>query len=73
MNSNSEIKTLLEKFILNQCTAQETEQVIAYCQENNLTEDFPTVEEVKNLLSEMPKMDEQKADSIFDKWNGMKS
>lgn len=65
MNSNSEIKALLEKFILNQCTAQETEQVIAYCRENNLTEDFPTVEEVKNLLSEMPKMDEQKADSIF--------
>ncbi|KAF2332343.1 FecR family protein [Flavobacterium ginsenosidimutans] len=65
MNSNSEIKTLLEKFILNQCTAQETEQVIAYCRENNLTEDFPTVEEVKNLLIEMPKMGEQKADSIF--------
>ena len=66
MNSNSEIKTLLEKFILNQCNAEETEQVIAYCRENNLTEDFPTVEEVQNLLSEMPKMDKQKADSIFD-------
>ncbi|MBL0736044.1 FecR family protein [Flavobacterium sp. GN10] len=66
MNSNSEIKTLLEKFILNQCTAEETEQVVAYCRNNNLTEEFPTVEEVKNLLGEMPKMDEQKADSIFD-------
>lgn len=66
MNSNSEIKTLLEKFILNQCTAEETEQVIAYCRNNNLTDDFPTVEEVKNLLGEMPKMEEQKADSIFD-------
>ncbi len=66
MNSNSEIKTLLEKFILNQCTAEETEQVIAYCRKNNLTDEFPTVEEVKNLLGEMPKMDEQKADSIFD-------
>ncbi|WP_125718811.1 FecR family protein [Flavobacterium ustbae] len=66
MNSNSEIKTLLEKFILNQCNAEETEQVIAYCRENNLTEDFPTVEEVQNLLSEMPKMDKQKAGAIFD-------
>ncbi|MDP5198589.1 FecR family protein [Flavobacterium sp. DG2-3] len=66
MNSNSEIKTLLEKFILNQCTAEETEQVIAYFRSNNLTDEFPTVEEVKNLLSEMPKMEEQKADSIFD-------
>lgn len=66
MNSNSEIKTLLEKFILNQCTAEETEQVVAYCRNNNLTDEFPTVEEVKNLLSEMPKMDEQKANLIFD-------
>lgn len=65
MNSNSEIKTLLQKFILNQCTAEETEQVIAYCQKNKLTDDFPTVEEVKILLDEMPKMNEQKADSIF--------
>ncbi|WP_286971478.1 FecR family protein [Flavobacterium sp. UBA4854] len=66
MNSNSEIKTLLEKFILNQCTAEETEQVVAYCRNNNLTEEFPTVEEIKNLLGEMPKMDEQKANLIFD-------
>lgn len=66
MNSNSEIKTLLEKFILNQCTVEETEEVIAYCRNNKLTDDFPTVEEVKILLGEMPKMDEQKANSIFD-------
>jgi len=66
MNSNSEIKTLLEKFILNQCTIEETEEVIAYCRNNKLTDDFPTVEEVKILLGEIPKMDEQKANSIFD-------
>lgn len=65
MNSNSEIKTLLQKFILNQCTPEETEQVIAYCHENNLTEEFPTVEDVQSLLSEMPKMEKQTADSIF--------
>ncbi|PBJ11419.1 fec operon regulator FecR [Flavobacterium sp. ACN6] len=65
MNSNSEIKTLLQKFILNQCTAEETEQVIAYCRNNNLTDDFPTVKDVQKLVNEMPKMEEQKADSIF--------
>ncbi|KRD63038.1 iron dicitrate transport regulator FecR [Flavobacterium sp. Root935] len=65
MNSNSEIKTLLQKFILNQCTAEETEQVIAYCRSNKLTEDFPTVEDVQKLLNEMPKMKAEKADSIF--------
>lgn len=65
MNSNSEIKTLLQKFVLNQCTPEETEQVIAYCRRNNLTEDFPTVEEVQSLLNEMPKLEKQKADVIF--------
>lgn len=65
MNSNSEIKTLLQKFVLNQCTPEETEQVIAYCRENNLTEAFPTVEDIQNLLDEMPKMEKQTADSIF--------
>ncbi|MBE8725048.1 FecR family protein [Flavobacterium hungaricum] len=65
MNSNSEIKTLLQKFVLNQCTAEETEQVIAYYRNNTLTDDFPTVEDVQNLLDEMPKMDKQTADSIF--------
>jgi len=65
MNSNSEIKTLLQKFILNQCTAEETEQVIAYCRKHKLTEDFPTVEDVQKLLNEMPKMKAEKADSIF--------
>ncbi|MFD1603411.1 FecR family protein [Flavobacterium artemisiae] len=65
MNSNSEIKKLLQKFVLNQCTPEETEQVVAYCRENNMTEEFPTVEDVQNLLDEMPKMEKQTADSIF--------
>lgn len=65
MNSNSEIKSLLQKFVLNQCTPKETEEVIAYYQKNKLTDDFPTVEEVQNLLQEMPKMSPGTADSIF--------
>ncbi|KAF2336271.1 FecR family protein [Flavobacterium daemonense] len=65
MNSNSEIKSLLQKFVLNQCTPEETNEVIAYYKKNQLTDDFPTVEDIQNLLSEMPKMDKQTADSIF--------
>jgi len=67
MNSNSEIKTLLQKFVQNKCTPEETEEVIAYYKNNQLTDDFPTVEEVQNLLDEMPKMDRQIADTIFSK------
>ncbi|MBZ4035964.1 DUF4974 domain-containing protein [Flavobacterium sp. 17A] len=66
MNSNPEIKSLLQKFVLNQCTPEEINEVIAYYKKNQLTDDFPTVEDVQNLLDEMPKMDPQKADSIFD-------
>lgn len=65
MNSNSEIKSLLQKFVLNQCTPEETEEVIAYYKKNQLTDDFPTVEDIQNLLEEMPKMDKKTADDIF--------
>jgi len=65
MNSNSEIKNLLQKFVLNQCTPEETNEVIAYCKKNKLTDDFPSVEDIQNLLGEMPKMSQQKADDIF--------
>jgi hypothetical protein len=67
MNENSEIKKILHKFILNQCTAEETNEVIDYCKQNKLTSDFPTVEEVKALLDELPEMDNATADQIFSK------
>jgi transmembrane sensor len=67
MNDNSEIKKLLHKFILNQCTAEETNEVIDYCIQNKLTTEFPTVEEVKALLEELPEMDKATADQIFSK------
>lgn len=65
MNSNSEIKNLLQKFVLNQCTPEEINEVIAYYKKNKLTDDFPTVEDIQDLLGEMPKMSQQTADSIF--------
>jgi hypothetical protein len=65
MNSNPEIKSLLQKFVLNQCTFEETNEVIAYYKKNMLTDDFPSVEDIQNLLVEMPKMNQQTADSIF--------
>ena len=65
MNSNSDIKSLLQKFVLNQCTPEETNEVIAYFKKNKLTDDFPSVEDIQNLLTEMPKMNEQTADNIF--------
>ena len=65
MNENSEIQKLLHKFILNQCTVEETNEVVAYYRNNKLTSDFPEVEDIKSLLDEMPQMDEATADKIF--------
>lgn len=67
MNENSEIQKLLHKFVLNQCTSDEMEEVIDYCKKNNITSDFPTVEEVKAILNDAPKMDSRTADQIFSK------
>lgn len=65
MNENSEIKNILQKFILNQCNQEETNQVIEYFRANQLNDDFPTVEDVKNMLSNPPLMSNSKADIIF--------
>ncbi|MBF4471704.1 FecR family protein [Flavobacterium sp. HJJ] len=67
MNENPEIQTLLHKFILNQCTTEEINEVVDYCKKNKLTAGFPTVEEVQALLTETPKMDKTTADQIFSK------
>lgn len=65
MNENSEIQKLLHKFILNQCSIEETNKVVEYYRNNKLTSDFPEVEDIKSLLDEMPEMDEATADRIF--------
>jgi len=65
MNENSEIQKLLHKFILNQCTVEEVNEVVEYYRNNKLTSDFPEVEDIKSLLNEMPEMDEGTADKIF--------
>jgi hypothetical protein len=67
MQNDSEIKKVLQKFVQNKCSAQEIEVVIAYCKKKDLTDDFPTVEEVNTLLESLPKMDKQTADIIFAK------
>lgn len=65
MNHSSDIHRLLQKFVLNQCSEQETELVIQYCRDNKLTNDFPTVKEVKQLLTEKTRMEAPAADRIF--------
>lgn len=65
MSENSEIQKLLHKFILNQCTAEETDEVVEYYRKNKLTSDFPSVDDIKLLSDEIPEMDEATAEKIF--------
>ncbi|MFV5696869.1 FecR family protein [Flavobacterium sp. ZT3R17] len=67
MNENSEIQKLLHKFILNQCNLEESNEVVDYYRKNKLTADFPTVEDIKILVDEIPEMNEATADKIFSK------
>ena len=65
MNENSEIQKLLHKFILNHCTAEESNEVVEYYRKNKLTSDFPSVEDIKLLSDEIPEMDEATVEKIF--------
>lgn len=66
MQENSEIKQLLYKFIFNQCNLEESNAVVAYYRKNKLTDDFPSVEDIQNLLQEnSPQMSPATADAIF--------
>lgn len=65
MSNNPHLKELLHKFILNQCNATEIMEVAEYFRQNQLTEDFPTVDDIKHLLNTMPQMDAATADNIF--------
>lgn len=66
MSQNPNIRQLLRKYILNQCTPEEMDEVVLYFKEHELSDDFPTVEEVVKMLDTIPEMDESKADSIYD-------
>lgn len=67
MQHDSHIQNLLKKFILNQCSQQEVDEVVHYIQ--NLTESsgLPTVEEVLAILDEKPMLTELDAMRIRDK------
>lgn len=66
MKQGRNIKKLLNKFILNQCTNEETIEVVAYFRKNKFSKEFPTVEEVIQLLEEVPAMKVTVANRIYD-------
>lgn len=67
MEHNSHIENLLKKFILNQCSKQEVDEVLEYIQGLTEATELPTVEEVLEILEEKPILNELSAIRIRNK------
>ncbi|MEN9909937.1 MAG: hypothetical protein RLZZ540_3096 [Bacteroidota bacterium] len=67
MQHDTYIQNLLKKFILNQCSQEEVDEVVQYIQGLTDSSGIPTVEEVLAILDEKPMMNELDAIRIKDK------
>ena len=67
MDNHQHIKSLLLKFWADECTPEETEAIINYLKTADRAEDLPGVEEMRAKLGLLPRMNEQRADDMFDK------
>ncbi|MGM8360481.1 FecR family protein [Flavobacterium sp. ARAG 55.4] len=61
MQHDTHIQKILKKFILNQCSEKEVDEVVQYVQDLTDSTGLPTVEEVLAILDEKPMMTEQDA------------
>ena len=66
MADSNYIRSLFLKFLADECTSEEIEQIINYLQTATGADDLPEVEEVKAKLGPLPKLDDHRADLIFD-------
>ncbi len=67
MQHENHIQNLLKKFILNQCSKEEVDEVVQYIQGLTESSGLPTVEEVLAILDEKPMMTELDASRIRNK------
>lgn len=64
MQSEDHIQSLLKKFVLNQCSKKEVDEVVAYIQEIKKSNQLPSVEDVLELIDEKPILNEAVANRI---------
>lgn len=67
MQHDAHIQNLLKKFILNQCSKEEVDQVVQYIQELTDSSGIPSVEEVLVILDKKPVLNELDAIRIQNK------
>ncbi|WP_010520985.1 FecR family protein [Aquimarina agarivorans] len=59
------MKKLLQKFIINECTEAEIDQVVDYFKSATNSDEFPSVEEVINLLENHPEINNETRQKIY--------
>lgn len=65
MKEGKDIKTLLKKFVLNQCSEDEIKEVVEYFRNRTDSTGFLSVEEVMGMIDDIPSMDEASSDRIY--------
>lgn len=65
MKEESNIKELLLKFTRNECNKEEAEKVVKYFKDQKRFEEFPTVEEVLEVLQEKSEMNEEESERVY--------
>lgn len=66
MEINPNIKELIQKYILNQCSEDEIDELVRYFKNGQISDAFPQTEEVLGMLENMPEMDKGGAQRIYD-------
>ncbi|WP_417359489.1 FecR family protein [Galbibacter sp.] len=66
MEINHNIKQLIQKFVLNQCSPEEIEELVRYFKKGRITDEFPQTEEVLGMLEKLPEMSDNDAQRIYD-------
>ncbi|MFA9186847.1 FecR family protein [Flavobacterium magnesitis] len=67
MQHDNHIQKIVKKFILNQCSKEEVDEVVQYIQGLTNSSEFPSVEDVLAILDEKPMMNELDAIRIQNK------
>lgn len=65
MKKNTHIQELIQKYLHNECTQKEVEEIISFFQHKENLQNFPEVEEVLKDLPEKPEINALTGDRIF--------
>lgn len=60
-----EMRKLLEKYLKDECSTEERNKVLTFFSESNSVDSIPTEEEVRALLGELPRLEDERAEIVY--------